>query len=216
MRGLIACERSAIIRDAFRALGHDFYSCDIEPCEAGPAFHFQKDVFQCIEEDGPFDFFGVHPECRFLTVSGFHWNYRQPERAAKTDDALIFAKRCFALCECHKFAYLENSVSILSTRIKEPTQTIQPYDFGEDASKRTCLWLWNLPRLESTMRIPGRKVEWPKGSGNIVERWSNQTDSGQNKLGPSETRSMDRARTYYGIAKAMAEQWTNVRQLALI
>jgi hypothetical protein len=103
--------------------------------------------------------------------------------------------------------YLENPVSIISTKIREPSQTIQPHDFGEDASKRTCLWLNRLPLLRGTVRVPGRMVEWPRGSGKMVERWSNQTDSGQNKLPPSRDRWKVRSKTYAGIARAMADQW---------
>jgi len=192
-------------------MGHDFYSCDLEPCEGDPRWHLKGDIFYVFEGfASPLDFVGLHPECRYLTVSGFHWNYRKPERAAKTDNALIFAKRCFAILEFVGRGYLENSVSILSTHVRKPDQIIQPYEFGEDASKKTCLWLKGLPLLKPTNRISGRCVEWPKGSGKFVERWANQTDSGQNRLGPSETRSMDRARTYPGIAQAMAQQWGNL------
>jgi hypothetical protein len=81
--------------------------------------------------------------------------------------------------------------------------------FGDDASKKTCLWLKNLPLLvvDPALRFPGRMVEWPVGSGKMVERWSNQTDSGQNKLPPSDKRAELRAVTYHGIAKAFAENW---------
>lgn len=107
-------------------------------------------------------------------------------------------------------SYLENPVSIISTNFRKPEQTIQPYEFGEDASKKTCLWLNKLPPLVSTKRIAGRWVEYPEGSGKMVERWANQTDSGQNKLAPSATRSKDRSRSYQGIADAMAAQWGNL------
>jgi hypothetical protein len=105
---------------------------------------------------------------------------------------------------------VENPTGCISTRIRPFDQRIQPYEFGADASKGTCLWLNGLPVLQKdpAQRIPGRKVEWPRGSGRIVERWSNQTDSGQNRLGPSETRGQDRARTYPGVARAMAVQWS--------
>lgn len=207
MRVLIACERSAIVRDAFRVRGHDAWSCDLGACEGDPRYHYQDDVFNCVASHPEFDFIGLHPECRFLSVSGFHWNYRDADRANKTEEALIFARRCFELLDRVGKGYLENSVSILSTRVRKPDQTVQPYWFGEDASKRTCFWIRGLPLLHGTDRFIGRTVEWPEGSGEFVERWSNQTDAGQNKLGPSETRSMDRARTYLGIAKAMAAQW---------
>lgn len=207
MRVLIACERSGIVREAFRALGHDAWSCDLEPAEdAGDAWwtqHFQRnvlDIFGQIDRGflPPFDLMIAHPECRYLSVSGLHWNHRRPERAALTEEAVAFALALWN-APIAKVA-LENPVGILSSRIRKPDQIIQPYEFGEDASKATCLWLRGLPQLSPTKRIKGRIV-------NGKERWANQTDSGQNKLGPSPTRSMDRARTYLGIAKAMAAQW---------
>lgn len=211
MRVLIGCERSGTIRDAFRRKGCDAWSVDLEPCEAAQEFHYQADVFSLADPDS-FDLFIVHPECRYLSVSGIHWNSRRPDRTKQTDEALEFAKRCFTLCAKFKRAALENPVSIISTRIieysqrKQPSQKIQPYEFGEDASKGTCLWLWNLPRLRPTVRHAGRMV---LHNGTQVERWGNQTDSGQNRLAPSESRSMDRARTYKGIAEAMADQWAD-------
>ncbi len=109
---------------------------------------------------------------------------------------------------------MENPVGIISTRIRKSDQRIQPYEFGDDASKNTCLWLNKLPPLikDPAKRFQGRWVEHPPGSGKMVERWSNQTDSGQNRLGPSEGRWKERSRTYAGIARAMAEQWTNRTQ----
>jgi len=199
MRVLIACERSGIVRDAFRALGHDAWSCDLEACEGDPTWHLQGDalVYARAEHDG-WDLMIAHPECRYLSVSGLHWNKRRPERAELTEQAAEFA---VALWNSPiKRVALENPVGILSSRIRKPDQIIQPYQFGEDASKATCLWLRGLPPLIPTKRVPGRIV-------NGKERWANQTDSGQNRLGPSPTRSMDRARTYQGIADAMAEQW---------
>lgn len=98
---------------------------------------------------------------------------------------------------------LENPVGCISTRIRKPTQIIQPYQFGDDASKKTCLWLRNLPPLTPTKYIPPRMV-------NGKPRWANQTDSGQNKLGPSEDRWKERSRTYQGIADAMATQWGRI------
>jgi hypothetical protein len=102
---------------------------------------------------------------------------------------------------------VENPVSCISSRIRKPDQIIQPYQFGEDASKKTCLWLKNLPKLEidPTARHQGRMVEY---NGKRVERWSNQTDSGQNKLPPSKDRWKERSTTYLGIAAAFASSWT--------
>ncbi len=99
---------------------------------------------------------------------------------------------------------MENPVGCISTRIRTPDQIIQPYQFGADASKATCLWLTNLPPLQHTSLVNPRIV-W--AGGKPAMRWGNQTDSGQNALGPSETRWAERSVTYLGIAEAMAEQW---------
>ncbi|HEY0623159.1 hypothetical protein [Sphingomonas sp.] len=151
----------------------------------------------------------AHPPCTYLTVSGLHWNSRPgfEWRAAETEKGLDFVRLLMAAPIPKKA--IENPVSCISSRIRKPDQTIQPYDFGHDASKRTCLWLEGLPSLSPAAfpRFPGRRVEWPKGSGKIVERWSNQTDSGQSNLGPSEDRWAKRSVTYANIAEAMASQW---------
>lgn len=196
MRILIACERSGIVREAFRRLGHDAWSCDLEPAEDSSAFHIQGDAIDAAGRG--WDLMIAHPECRYLSVSGLHWNRRRQERAALTEQAAEFAVALWNAPVAR--VALENPVGILSRRIRKPDQIIQPYDFGENASKATCLWLRGLPPLKPTQRVAGRMV-------NGRERWANQTDSGQNRLGPSPTRSMDRARTYPGIAEAMAEQW---------
>lgn len=201
MRVLVSCEYSGIVRDAFRAKGHDAISCDLLPTERdGP--HYQGDVFDIIN-DG-FDLMVAHPPCTYLSVSGLHWNKRNPDRAKKTEDGLLFVQ---ALMDAPiEKICIENPVSCISSRIRRPDQIIQPYEFGHDASKKTCLWLKNLPNLkiDSTQRYPGRIVKTERGD---KERWSNQTDSGQNRLGPSEDRWKVRSETYEGIAKAMAEQW---------
>jgi len=118
-----------------------------------------------------------------------------------TDAAVEFALKLWN-ADIPRIA-LENPVGILSSVIRKPDQYIQPYDFGEDASKKTCLWLKDVPKLMPTKRVPGRLVVHKEKT---VERWANQTDSGQNRLGPSETRSLERSLTYQGWADAMAEQ----------
>ena len=229
MRVLIGCECSGIVRDAFRAMGHEAWSCDLKPCEGNAAWHLQMDVRQAICGHGPWDFIGLHPDCTKLTVSGNHkyakgkpgWDER---KAAVTwtcslyEEARAVAPR----------GYLENPRGVLTTLGTLPRpQEIQPYAFGHDASKLTCLWLWGVPPLVATQWVEPR---WVCGCGYTFEgdeydtlgkygcpnccgdyqprpRWANQTDSGQNRLGPSETRKTDRSRTYSGIADAMAEQW---------
>jgi len=205
MRVLVACEFSGTVRDAFLDRGHDAVSCDLLPCESNRAYnrHYKGDVFDIIG-DG-WDLMIAHPPCTYLAVSGLHWNKRYPDRAEKTDAAIQFV--CKLLNAPIPRICVENPVGCISTKIKKPTQTIQPYDYGANASKRTCLWLNGLMPLIPTFRIDGRMVEWPRGSGKFVERWDNQTDSGQNNLSPGDDRWALRSITYPGIARAMSEQW---------
>lgn len=131
-----------------------------------------------------------------------HWTTRGLRDPQLTEDALEFV-RLLMNAPIPRIA-IENPVGAISTRIRKPDQIIQPYQFGDDASKRTCLWLKGLPKLVPTSVVPGRVVT---ANGKQVERWANQTDSGQNKLGPSEERWKLRSKTYQGIANAMAQQW---------
>ena len=190
MRVLVACEYSGRVRDAFIARGHDAWSCDLLPTEQ-PGPHYQCDVFDIIN-DG-WDLMIAHPPCTYLAGSGLHWNTKRPERAALTEQALDFV-RTLLDSPIDRIA-LENPIGCISSRIRKPDQIIQPWQFGEDASKATCLWLKGLAPLEPTSII--RK-----------ERYANQTASGQNKLlGPSPDRWKLRSATYHGIAAAMASQW---------
>jgi hypothetical protein len=131
-------------------------------------------------------------------VSGQHWNHRTAGRQAQTDQALDFV-RLLLNAPILRIA-LENPVGVISTNIRKPDQIIQPYDFGHDASKKTCFWLKGLPALQPTQYIAPRIIQGKS-------RWANQTDSGQNRLPPSKDRWKDRSRTYQGIADAMASQW---------
>ena len=198
MKVLVACEYSGRVRDAFLALGHDAMSCDWLDTEA-PGPHYQGDVRDIIG-DG-WDLMIAHPPCTYLCASGLHWNKRRPERAQKTEEALEFVR--FLLEAPIEYIALENPIGCIGTRIRPADQIIQPWWFGDDASKATCLWLNNLPQLRPTKLVEGRLV-------NGKRRWANQTDSGQNRLGPSEDRWKQRSETYMGIAKAMAEQWGNL------
>jgi hypothetical protein len=215
MRVLIACEYSGTVRDAFIARGHDAMSCDLLPTER-PGPHYQGDV-RDILNDG-WDLMIAHPDCTYLTCSA-EWAYGDgPYHQKVKPETLVGAKRRQAREVALEFVNLlmsapikrkaiENPRGVISARIRPATQYIQPFNFGHDASKITGLWLENLPPLIPTKRIYGRMVEWPKGSGKIVERWGNQTDSGQNKLTPGPDRWKERARTYPGWADAMADQW---------
>ena len=144
----------------------------------------------------------AHPDCTYLCSSGLHWNGRVSGRAEKTEEALVFVQ--FLMDAPIPKIALENPQGCIGTRIRKSDQVIHPHQFGEDASKTTHLWLKGLPPLKPTCRVPGRVVTH---NGKQVERWSNQTDSGQNRLGPSEDRWKERARTYMGWALAMAMQW---------
>jgi hypothetical protein len=216
MRVLVGCECSGVVREAFRACGHDAWSCDLKPTEQ-PGNHLQCDVLTVLD-DG-WDLMIAHPDCTYLTISA-EWAYKDPDcvrypgvgyhmklkagtltgaarRAARDEAAKFF--RTLLDCRIPRVC-LENPVGCISSRVRKPDQTIQPHQYGEDASKATCLWLRNLPPLKPTGHFPPRMV-------NGRPRWGNQTDGGQNKLSPSANRVTDRSRTYEGIARAMADQW---------
>jgi len=193
LKVLVACEYSGRVRDAFIARGHDAMSCDLLPTDAtGP--HYQGDVFDIIN-DG-WDLMVAHPPCTYLSVSGMHWTTRGLRDPQLTEDALAFVQRL--MDAPIKRIAIENPISIISSRIRKPDQIIQPWWFGHDASKKTCLWLKNLPLLTPTDMLPG----------DAKTRRGNQTASGQNKLPPSKDRWKIRSETYQGIADAMAAQWS--------
>lgn len=195
MKVLIACESSGTVRDAFIRAGHAAMSCDMLPTEQ-PGPHYQGDVRDVLG-DG-WDLLIGHPPCTYLSVSGMHWTTRGLRDPQLTEDALAFA-RLLMDAPIARIA-IENPVSIISSRIRKPDQIIQPYQFGHDASKKTCLWLKGLPPLRPTAFVDPRIVGGKP-------RWENQTDSGQNKLPPSADRWRMRSKTYQGIADAMAAQW---------
>lgn len=195
MKVLIACEYSGRVRDAFLRAGHDAMSCDLLPTDV-PGPHYQGDVTNIIN-DG-WDLMVAHPPCTYLSVSGMHWTKRGLRDPQLTEDALAFV-RLLLDASIERIA-LENPISVISSRIRKPDQIITPYMFGHDASKKTCLWLKNLPPLQPTQYVEPRIVDGRK-------RWGNQTDSGQNKLPPSADRWKIRSETYQGIADAMADQW---------
>jgi hypothetical protein len=186
MEILVACEFSGIVRDAFSNKGHRAMSCDFLDTER-EGNHYKGDVRDVLY-DG-WDMMIAFPPCTHLAASGARW-FKHKQKEQK--EALDFI-RLLLDAPIEKIA-LENPVGVISTKIRKPDQIIQPWQFGHDASKRTCLWLKNLPLLVPTNII-------------IKERYANQTPSGQNKLGPSPDRSKLRSITYQGIAEAMAEQW---------
>lgn len=198
MKVLVACEYSGTVRDAFLALGHDAWSCDIIDTES-PGPHILGDVrevlhgwpkisskFGTIIADykvEPWDLMIAHPPCTHLAVSGARWfKGKEVEQA----EALDFV-RTLLNAPINKIC-LENPVSIISTKIRKPDQIIQPWQFGHGEVKRTCLWLKNLPKLEPTDIVEGREAKI-------------------HKMGPSADRGKLRSKTYQGIAEAMAMQW---------
>lgn len=215
MKVLVACELSGTVRDAFILRGHDAISCDLKPSDA-PGPHIQGDIREV--DFSAFDMMIAHPPCTHLAVSGARYF---KDKVVLQEKALEFV-RLLLSAPIPKIA-LENPVSVISSRIRKPDQTIQPWMFGHDASKATCLWLKGLPLLRETQfvsphyacpcgtRFPGDlgKYGCPNCAGSSIAKavYSNQTPSGQNKLGPSEARAKERSKTYDGIAKAMAEQW---------
>lgn len=199
MRVLVACEFSGVVRRSFRNRGHDAWSCDLLPAEDGSRYHWEGDALFAIRHYiyPPWDLMIAHPPCTHLAVSGARWF---KEKRGEQATALQFVRELLA-APIPRIA-LENPISIISSRIRKPDQIIQPHQFGEDASKATCLWLKNLPLMVPTHHVAPRIV-------NGRQRWANQTDSGQNRLGPSPERARIRAETYAGIAAAMADQRGN-------
>jgi site-specific DNA-cytosine methylase len=182
---LIACEFSGTVREAFKKRGHNAWSCDLLDTEI-PGQHIKGDVLSILD-DG-WDLMIAHPPCTHLAVSGARWF---KEKRKEQLEALEFVKKLLS-CNIPKIC-LENPVSIISSHIRKPDQIIQPWQFGHKESKKTCLWLKNLPLL-----IPTKIME---------ERNQNLTPSGQNKLGPSPDRWKLRSKTYGGIAVAMSKRW---------
>lgn len=202
-----------MIRRALRAVGIDAYSCDLLPADDGSPHHIQGDVFAHLDMGWDLGIF--HPTCTYLTCAA-EWAYgdgpyHQQVRPGTLVGAARRAAREAAIADVRRLLSapipriaVENPVGVLSSRVRRPDQVIQPYQFGDDASKGTCLWLVNLPLLVSTRRVAGRMVEH---RGRLVERWANQTDSGQNRLPPTSDRWKLRSATYPGIADAIADQW---------
>jgi site-specific DNA-cytosine methylase len=192
MRVLIACEFSGVVSRAFRALGHDAWSCDLLPAEDGSEHHFQGDVTDIIGDgvcrshhDNPYrwDMMVAHPPCTHLSVSGARWF---KDKQSEQQEALEFVRRLMR-APIERIA-IENPISIISSRIRKPDQIIQPWQFGHGETKATCLWLKNLPKLVPTNIVEGREAR-------------------VHKMPPGPDRWKERSRTFEGIASAMAEQW---------
>ena len=199
MRALVACEESGRVRDALSLVGFDAMSCDLLPSRTHSK-HYQGDVCDILNDD--WDLLIAHPPCTYLSSSGLHWNKRVAGRTELTNEALDFVR--LLLDAPIPFIALENPIGCISSAIREPDQIVQPWMFGDDASKATCFWLKNLqPLVATNYTFPRIALD----KGKFAMRWANQTDSGQNKLGPSEDRAQIRSVTYQGIADAIADQW---------
>lgn len=196
---LIACEESQVVCKAFRALGHEAYSNDIIECSGDhPEWHLKMDVFDAISLR-EWDMMIAHPPCTYLAVSGIHWNNKKEGRKQKTEEALLFVKRLMDV-DIPKIC-IENPISIISSRIGKPSQIIRPYQFGDDSTKATCLWLKNLPKLTSTNIItPSKHIT---KSGKVYDKWWFDTCLISNL----QERAKIRSKTFRGIANAMSTQW---------
>ena len=204
MKVLVACEESQEVCKAFRELGHEAYSCDIQECSGGhPEWHFHQDVIPLLEE--AWDLIIAHPPCTFLTVTGNRWfnvemyGDRAIQRQKDREKAVEFFMQ-FVNAKCDKIA-IENPIGYMSTAYKKPTQIIHPYMFGDPARKATCLWLKGLPKLIPTNMVEPIIIHYQNGKG-TDNPWHMETM----KLPPKE-RAKARSKTFPGIAKAMAEQW---------
>lgn len=216
MRILIACEHTGRVRDEFLRRGFDAWSCDLLPCESPiKGRHLQRDVRDVLHLR--WTFMLAHPDCTYLTAAA-EWAYKDVQTKRIKPGTLVGAARRKAREEAIAFALelanadiehiaIENPVGVLSSVWRKPDQYIQPHHYGDDASKNTCLWLKNLPPLESdpTEYVQPRWVR--NANGKLLPRWANQTDSGQNREPPSTDRWKVRSGTYPGWARAFAKQW---------
>ena len=201
MKVLIACEFSGVVRDAFRKLGHDAVSCDLEPTDA-PGPHYSGNVMDILN-DG-WDLMIAHPPCTYLTVTGNKWfkpEYRDrfPTRQQDRKDAIEFFMALIN-APIDRIA-VENPIGIMSTTYRKPDQIIQPYQFGHSMSKSTCLWLKNLPLLKPTNIVDKGEFITYK-SGKRCSKW--YADAAKY---PPKIRAKIRNTTFQGIADAMAQQW---------
>jgi hypothetical protein len=200
MKVLIACEYSGAVRDQFIKLGHDAMSCDLLPTDA-PGPHYQGDVFDIIN-DG-WDMMIAHPPCTFLSKAGARWLYPTAGNLDQTRflqgmNAKEFFIKLFNAPI--KFICLENPTPLKIFKLPEPSQVIQPFEFGHPYSKRTLLWLKNLPQLQTTKKINNYTPFLPSNTGGAKRNQKHSRGTAKNWKEASTT--------FEGVAKAMAEQWS--------
>ena len=192
MKILVACEESQAVTIEMRKLGHEAYSCDIEPCSGGhPEWHIQVDALELLKMK--WDMILAFPPCTDLAVSGAAW-FAEKRKDGRQQKSIDFFMK-FAEADCERIA-IENPVGIMSTHWRKPDQIIQPYQFGHKEQKKTCLWLKGLPALKETENVYEEMCGLPKKERERLHY-----------LPPSGDRAKIRAKTFPGIAKAMAEQW---------
>tara|TARA_R110000803_G_scaffold69800_3_gene132266 strand:+ start:773 stop:1474 length:702 start_codon:yes stop_codon:yes gene_type:complete len=211
MKILVACEESQSVTIELRKLGHEAFSCDLLDCSGGhPEWHIKGDA---IKEaySGKYSMMIAHPPCTFLSVSGARWLYnkdgsKNQERYDNQSEALDFVKKLMN-APIEKIA-IENPISVISSHIRKPDQIIQPWQFGDEAQKSTCLWLKNLPKLEPTDIVgKGEFIEFTSKKGVKKKQPKWYFDALKNAKTPEERRTL-RSKTFKGIAEAIANQWT--------
>jgi hypothetical protein len=196
MKVLVACEYSGTVRDAFIARGHEAMSCDILPTDV-PGPHYQGDVRDVLGQG--WDLMVAHPPCTYLASMGIWWNHKRPERWPLTHEAAAFVQLLWD-APIERIA-IENPIGYLNRNWQKPSQIIQPWQFGHEANKPTCLWLKNLPLLTHT-KIVGKGAFYTKANGARMSVWSHK-QSGTDKAKRAKIAST----TFAGIAQAMADQW---------
>ncbi len=205
MRVLIACEESQTVCKAFRELGFEAYSCDIQECSGGhPEWHIQGDA---IEEaySGDYDLMVAHPPCTYLSKAGARWMYPTAGNLSKERFAKAMEAREFFMKLLHApipFIAVENPTPLKVCGLPKHTQVVQPYEYGHPYSKRTLLWLRGLPQLKSTKQVTNYKPFLPSNTGGLAR--------GQGASRGVAHNAKDASVTFKGIAKAMAEQWGKV------
>ena len=214
MKVLIACEESQATCKEFRKLGHEAYSCDLLDCSGGYSeWHIKGDALK-EAYSGKYDLMVAHPPCTYLAVSGARWLYnkdgsKNTERWINQEKALDFVRKL--LNAPIKHIALENPISVISSHIKKPNQIVQPYMFGDEAQKSTCLWLKNLPLLKATNIVgKGEFIEFIGKDGKKKKQPKWYFDALVNAKTTEERRTL-RSKTFPGMAKAMAKQWSDLK-----
>ena len=185
MKILVACEESQVVCKAFRAKGHEAYSCDIIDCGGGhPEWHLKCDALELLKMK--WDMILAFPMCTDLCVSGARW-FKEKRADGRQQASIEFFMK-FAECDCEKVV-IENPIGIMSSIWRKPDQIIQPHQFGHGETKATCLWIKGLPKLKATNNVPGREARI-------------------HKMAPGPERSKLRSKTFPGFAEAFADQWS--------